>query len=113
MAIDIDMRGRIAVVTMNRPEALNAFTGDQLRELALAFTSIAGNNRIRAVVLTGAGDKAFAAGADIKAMAEMDRSAGLEFGRLGHAATRAIEECSQPVIAAVNGSAFAGFSVAE
>ncbi len=108
MAVDIEMRGRVAIVTMNRPEALNAFTGDQLRELAQVFGTIADNREIRAVVLTGAGEKAFAAGADIKAMAEMDQRAGIEFGRLGHAATRAIEECPQPVIAAVNGYALGG-----
>jgi enoyl-CoA hydratase len=72
------------------------------------FTDIKSNRSVRAVILTGAGEKAFAAGADIKEMASLDRAAGLEFGRLGHAATRAVEVLPQPVIAAVNGFAMGG-----
>ena len=63
---------------------------------------------IRAVILTGAGENAFAAGADIKEMVDLDRAGAFEFGKLGHAATRAVEMLPQPVIAAVNGFAMGG-----
>lgn len=108
MAIDLEKRGAIAVVTMNRPEALNAFNHEQLRLLAETFESIAGDGSIRCVILTGAGERAFAAGADIKEMKDLDGVGGLAFGRLGHRATRSVEQLPQPVIAAVNGFALGG-----
>ena len=108
MAIDLDKRGPIAVVTMNRPESLNAFDHRQLRLLAETFESIANDGSVRCVILTGAGERAFAAGADIKEMKDLDGVGGLAFGRLGHRATRSVEQLPQPVIAAVNGFALGG-----
>jgi enoyl-CoA hydratase len=108
VAVDLSIDGNIAVVTMNRPDALNAFNTQQLNDIVAVFGAIKGNPAIRAVILTGAGEKAFAAGADIKEMADLDRAGGLAFGRLGHAATRAVEVLPQPVIAAVNGFAMGG-----
>lgn len=108
MAIDLERRGPIAVVTMNRPEALNAFNGEQLRLLAETFDEIGTDAEIRCVILTGAGERAFAAGADIKEMKDLDGVSGLAFGRAGQRATRSVEELSQPVIAAVNGFALGG-----
>jgi enoyl-CoA hydratase len=108
LAIDLERRGSIAVVTMNRPEALNAFNGEQLRLLAETFDEIGNDGSIRCVVLTGAGERAFAAGADIKEMKDLDGATGLAFGRAGHRATRSVEELPQPVIAAVNGFALGG-----
>lgn len=108
MAIEVERRGAIAVVTMSRPEALNAFNNEQLVSLAETFDLLAADGSIRAVVLTGAGDRAFAAGADIKEMKDLDGVGGLAFGRAGHRATRAVEELPQPVIAAVNGFALGG-----
>lgn len=108
MSIDIERNGPIAVVTMNRPEALNAFNHEQLRLIAEAFDEIAGDGSVRCVILTGTGDRAFAAGADIKEMKDLDGEGGLAFARLGHRATRSVEELSQPVIAAVNGFALGG-----
>ena len=92
MAIDLERRGAIAVVTMNRPDALNAFNGEQLRLLAETFDEIGNDGSIRCVVLTGAGERAFAAGADIKEMKNLDGVSGLAFGRAGHRATRSVEE---------------------
>ena len=69
---------------------------------------MAADPAIRAVVLTGAGERAFAAGADIREMAALSPEGGLAFGRLGHAVTRAVEALSQPVVAAVNGFALGG-----
>ncbi len=108
MAIDLERRGQLAVVTMNRPEALNAFNNEQLRRLAETFDEIGNDGSIRCVILTGAGERAFAAGADIKEMKDLDAAGGLTFGRAGHRATRAVEELPQPVIAAVNGFALGG-----
>ncbi|MBA3415690.1 MAG: enoyl-CoA hydratase/isomerase family protein [Chloroflexia bacterium] len=108
MAIDVARDGHVATVTMNRPQALNAFDHDQLDALLAAFRALRDDRAIRCVILTGAGDKAFAAGADIKRMAAMGPQEGEAFGRLGHAVANAIETLPQPVIAAVNGYAFGG-----
>lgn len=108
MPIEMHEEGRIAVVVINRPEALNAFDTGQLRDLIAVFKDLATNKEVRAVVLTGAGSRAFAAGADIRAMRDMDREDGRAFGRLGHGAAYAIESLPQPVIAAVNGFALGG-----
>jgi enoyl-CoA hydratase len=108
MSIDIERADAIAVVTMNRPEALNAFNTVQLEELLAAMRQLGADDAIRAIVITGAGDRAFAAGADIK---EMEAKSPLEakaFAELGHAVCAAIERAPQPTIAAVNGFALGG-----
>lgn len=106
--IDVEIADGIAVATMNRPRALNAFNSAQLDLLTAAFAQIGADRGVRAVILTGAGEKAFAAGADIKEMVELGPQEALAFGRRGHAAASAIECLPQPVIAAVNGYAFGG-----
>ncbi len=108
MAVDVAVEDGVAVVTMNRPEALNAFSSEQLDRLGAAFLALGKDRSVHAVVLTGAGDRAFAAGADIKEMADLDVASGLAFGRKGQAVASAIELLPQPVIAAVNGYAFGG-----
>jgi len=109
MAIDVARHDNgVAVVTMNRPEALNAFNTAELRAFVAAVEALHDDRGIRAIVLTGAGEKSFAAGADIKEMAVKSRAEGHEFGRLGHAAANALENAPVPVIAAVNGYAFGG-----
>ena len=108
MPIDLDRADGVATLTLNRPEALNAFNSEQLRLLEQMLTEVAADPAIRAVVLTGAGERAFAAGADIREMAALSPEGGLAFGRLGHAVTRAVEALSQPVVAAVNGFALGG-----
>ena len=108
MSIDITRNGSIATVTLNRPDALNAFDQEALSDLLRAFRTLGVDQTVRAIILTGAGDRAFAAGADIKAMATLNVQAARAFGALGQAVTRAIETIPQPVIAAVNGYAFGG-----
>src|SRR5215207_1152213 len=108
MAVDVDIEEGIAVVTMNRPEALNAFNSEQLDLLDAAFHALGQDRSVRVVILTGAGDHAFAAGADIKEMVDLTPVEGMAFGRKGQALTSAIERLPQPVIAAVNGYAFGG-----
>src|SRR3954454_25294481 len=109
MAIDLERRDdAIAVITINRPEALNAFTSADL-EMLLSTVKVVGADRsIRVVILTGAGERSFVAGADIKEMANKSTEEGRQFGVLGHAAATALEAIPQPVIAAVNGFAFGG-----
>jgi enoyl-CoA hydratase len=108
MAVEVEIDDGVAVVTMNRPQALNAFNSEQLDLLSAAFHRLSGDRSVLVVILTGAGDRAFAAGADIKEMVELTPAGGLAFGRKGQALTSAVERLPQPVIAAVNGYAFGG-----
>jgi enoyl-CoA hydratase len=108
MAVEVEIDEGIAVVTMNRPQALNAFNSEQLDLLAAAFHALGQDRAVRVVILTGAGDRAFAAGADIKEMVDLSPAEGVAFGRKGQALASAVERLPQPVIAAVNGYAFGG-----
>jgi enoyl-CoA hydratase len=108
MSVDLAISEGIAVVTMNRPDALNAFNVDQLDQMLGVLQEVRDDPTVRAAIVTGAGEKAFAAGADIKQMVDLTPAEGLAFGRKGHAVTNAIELLPQPVIAAVNGYAFGG-----
>ena len=108
MPIDLQVEAAIATITINQPERLNALDIPGLEALLARIGEVAARNDVRVIVVTGAGDRAFAAGADIKAMAGFDAEEGARFGRLGHAVTRALETAPQPVIAAVNGFALGG-----
>ncbi|HEY1691595.1 MAG TPA: enoyl-CoA hydratase-related protein [Polyangiaceae bacterium] len=100
--------GHVATLTLNRPEKLNALNAELLGELARHVTDLAADPSVRVVVLTGAGDKAFAAGADIAAMSEMTPTQARAFAEVGHRIGAAIEQAHFPVIAAVNGFALGG-----
>ena len=108
MPIEFHEDGRIATVVINRPEALNAFDSDHLRDFIAVVRDLATNKGVRAVVLTGAGDRAFIAGADIKAMSAMDVAAARSWGELGHNVARRLETMPKPTIAAINGFALGG-----
>jgi len=97
--------GAVATVTVHRPKALNALNARTIAELLAAVKEVAD---ARVVMLTGAGEKAFVAGADIAEMAAMSAAEGLAFGRAGHELMQAIEESDRPFIAAVNGFALGG-----
>lgn len=103
----VERQGRIGVVRINHPEALNALDTLVLRELGQAFDAFAADAGIDVVVLTGEG-RAFVAGADIAEMSAMTAAEGKAFGRLGADVFRKIELLPQPVIAAVNGFALGG-----
>ncbi len=105
--VNCEVKENIAVVTINRPEALNALNSQVLDDLAAAFDGI-DTNVVRAVVLTGAGEKSFVAGADIGEMSTLSKEEGEAFGKKGNDIFRKIEEFPVPVIAAVNGFALGG-----
>jgi enoyl-CoA hydratase len=99
----------IAVVTFNRPAVLNALRTHLLKEFSVALAELANNDGVRAIVVTGAGEKAFAAGADIGELnALASAGSGAEQARSGQALTRQIERLREPVIMAVNGFALGG-----
>ena len=100
--------GAIATITINRPKALNALNRAVLEEITRVLRDVRHDPSVRVLIVTGAGDRAFVAGADIAAMADMQIVDGLEFTRLGHRVMQAFEELPIPVIAAVNGFALGG-----
>ncbi len=108
MSVDLTRDGHIATVTINLAERLNALDSGQLTLLLGVLAEIGSDEDIRCVILTGAGDRAFAAGANIAEMASFDSTQALAFARLGHRATAALESLPQPVIAAVHGFALGG-----
>lgn len=108
MSVRVEREEPIATIVLDRPERLNALDTAGLRALLAAVQDLASDERIRAVILTGAGDRAFAAGADISEMVEKSASEALAFAELGQTVCRAIEEAPQPYIAAVNGFALGG-----
>jgi enoyl-CoA hydratase len=103
----VDEQG-IALVTVNRPEKLNALSGAVVLELKDAFERIAGDGATRAAILTGAGDKAFVAGADINELARLSPYEAREYAVRGQAVLRRLETCGKPSVAAVNGFALGG-----
>ncbi len=101
-------RAAIATLTVNRPAALNALDRRVLEEVAQVLRDVRHDPAVRVLIVTGAGDRAFVAGADIAAMAAMSAVEGLEFSRLGHRVMQTVEDLPIPVIAAVNGFALGG-----
>ena len=97
----------VALITIDRPKALNALNEEVLSDLKAAFTGL-DLNSVRCVVLTGAGDKSFVAGADIGAMSKMTKAEGAAFSKFGNDIFRMIETFPVPVIAAINGFALGG-----
>lgn len=102
------MRDGVAFVTINRPDKLNALNDQVMAELADAAERIATDDGIRGAILTGAGPKAFVAGADIGDLARQGPFDGKARAMRGQAALRRLETCGKPVIAAVNGFALGG-----
>jgi enoyl-CoA hydratase/carnithine racemase len=103
-----EKKGPIAYVTINRPKVLNALNAKTISELRSAFEDARDDSDVRGVVFTGAGDKAFAAGADISEMADDTPVTAEEKTRAGQAVTNLIENLGKPVVAAVNGFALGG-----
>jgi enoyl-CoA hydratase len=106
--IRLEKRPPLAVLTLNRPKALNALDAGTLRELESAFEDLAGDSAIRVVLLTGAGGRAFAAGADIRELAAVAPEEGRVFALRGQGVFRRIETLGKPVIACIQGFALGG-----
>ncbi|MEM2148135.1 MAG: enoyl-CoA hydratase-related protein [Candidatus Bathyarchaeia archaeon] len=98
----------VATITLNRPEALNAFSEEVVNEVIRALEDVKADENIRVVVLTGAGEKAFSAGADIKAMKGMNALKARKLSQTGEKLCVALENLEKPVIAAINGYALGG-----
>jgi enoyl-CoA hydratase len=106
--IDVSREGGVAVVTVDRQEALNALDVGSLTELRDRLQEVSGDESTRVVILTGAGEKAFVAGADIKYMSGLGVDEAKAWGALGHETGRLLETMPKPTIAAVNGFALGG-----
>ena len=106
--IKTQIQDKIATITVDRQGTLNALNSEVIAKLKESFRSCISNTNVGVIILTGAGEKAFIAGADIKSMQKMDSSEALNFGKLGQELTNIIENSPKPVIAAVNGFALGG-----
>ena len=105
--VDLEQRGSIGILTMNRPEALNALNDQVLRDLDAALDTVEANDEILVVILTGAG-RSFVAGADIGQMKDFTSVQAKKFGAYGNSVFLKLENFPKPVIAAVNGFALGG-----
>jgi enoyl-CoA hydratase len=107
-SILVEKRDRIAIVTINRPKVLNALNTKTFHELADAFTALRDDVEVAAVILTGAGEKAFVAGADISEFSGFTPDMAKTYGRLGWKTMWLVENIGKPVIGAINGFALGG-----
>jgi enoyl-CoA hydratase len=103
-----EVSDQVARVTLNRPQVLHALNTQVFDELEAVFSALAVDPAVRVILLTGSGEKAFAAGADIKELANTDAAAGEAKARRGQGVFRLIETCGKPVIACINGFALGG-----
>jgi len=106
--IRVEWDGDLAIVRIDRQDKLNALNADVVAELGQVFSELEGDDKVRGVLLTGAGDKAFVAGADIGELAKMDSIAGVRVSRAGQDVFLRIERFPKPVLAAVGGYALGG-----
>ena len=106
--IRVESKEQIAVVTIDRQDKLNALNAQVVEELGSVMARVGADAEVRGVILTGAGEKAFVAGADIGVLAKMDPQAGVEISRQGQRVFAEIERLGKPVLAAVGGFALGG-----
>ena len=104
----LEKKGGVAIALINRPKALNALNSEVLNDLNTMIDEINADPEIRVLILTGSGEKAFVAGADIGEMSTLTKAEGEAFGKRGNDAFRKLETLPIPVIAAVNGYALGG-----
>ena len=107
-SVKYKVKDSTAYVTINRPKALNALNLDVIADLKTVFEAIEADDAVTGVILTGEGEKAFVAGADIAQMKDMSALEARAMASAAHSVMNSIEECSKPVIAAVNGFALGG-----
>ena len=106
--IILEKSEHLAIVTINRPKALNALNSETLKDLDIVLEDLEKDNNIYCVILTGSGEKAFVAGADISEMKDLSEEEGRDFGLLGNKIFRKLEKLDKPVIAAISGFALGG-----
>ncbi|MGE5454165.1 MAG: enoyl-CoA hydratase-related protein, partial [Methylocystaceae bacterium] len=106
--LKVTQENGIITLIINRPQAMNALNEETLLEIEAVTKAIKATNEVKVVIITGAGEKAFVAGADIVYMQELSAMQGREFGMLGQRVFRGVESIQVPVIAAVNGFALGG-----
>lgn len=104
----LDINEHVALLTLNRPDKLNALNHDTLSELQHAFESLKDDENVFVVIITGSGEKAFVAGADISEINKLNMLDGKKFAEFGQSVFSMIEKFDKPVIAAVNGFALGG-----
>jgi len=106
--INYEVAKEICILTLNRPQQLNALNNETLKDLDKALDKIKADKSLKGVIITGSGEKAFVAGADINELSEVDRDKGYEFARFGQKIFDRIEKLSIPAIALINGYALGG-----
>ena len=106
--LKLELNNKTAVVSINRPDKLNALNSSVMSELEYCFTELKKNDDVYVIILTGSGEKAFAAGADISELNKLNMIAAKEYSEKGQAVFNLIENMNKPVIAAVNGFALGG-----
>ncbi len=104
----VEIEDGIGVVKINRPQVLNALNSEVVEALESALSEVERNADVKVVIITGAGERAFVAGGDIKEMAAMDSMAARSFSQRGHHLITFMEQMKKPIIAAVNGYALGG-----
>ncbi len=106
--IALSVEGEVGILTINRPKALNALNVETLNEVQAGIREVKTHPDLKVLIITGAGEKAFVAGADIQEMQGMDSIEALNFSKLGNYTLKMIQDLERPVIAAVNGFALGG-----
>lgn len=104
----LEKDNHLAIVTINRPKALNALNSETLNDLNIVLEDLENDSNVYCVILTGSGEKSFVAGADISEMKDLNEEQGREFGLLGNKVFRRLENLNKPVIAAISGFALGG-----
>lgn len=102
------IENQVLTITINRPDKLNALNEPVIQQIGSEIAAASQNDEVRAIIITGAGEKAFVAGADIAEFSNYNPSEGQALAAAGHQVFKSIETCSKPVIAAINGFALGG-----
>ena len=106
--LEIQHIGQVLIATITRPKSLNALNAELVGELEDLIQDFYQNDQVRGLILTGEGEKAFVAGADIKELASLNREQALELAKKGQSLFKKMEDCPKPIIAAINGFALGG-----
>ncbi|RPJ10759.1 MAG: crotonase [Deltaproteobacteria bacterium] len=106
--ISLSAENEIGILTINRPKALNALNIETLKDIQAGIQEVRNHPECKVLIITGAGEKAFVAGADIAEMRGMNSIEALDFSKLGHLTLKMVQDLDRPVIAAVNGYALGG-----